>query len=84
MRGSDGRPGTTRDKRTPNREKTMPIIRVELLEGRSIEQKRDFVRVVTREAASILKCSADAVDIVFVEVARQDWATGGMIHADKS
>jgi 4-oxalocrotonate tautomerase len=61
----------------------MPIIRVELLEGRSIEQKREFARIVTREAASILKCSPEAVDIVFSDVARQDWATGGTLQADK-
>ena len=32
----------------------MPMIRVELLKGRSVEQKREFVTAVTREAERIL------------------------------
>jgi 4-oxalocrotonate tautomerase len=55
----------------------MPMIRVELLEGRTVEQKREFAEVVTREAVRILRCTPDVVDIVFVPVAREDWAIGG-------
>ena len=46
----------------------MPMIRVELLRGRDIEQKREFAAVVTREAARILKCAPAVVDVVFVDV----------------
>jgi 4-oxalocrotonate tautomerase len=61
----------------------MPMIRVELLKGRTVEQKREFVEIVTREAARILKCTPDAVDIVFNDVERHDWASGGKLQADK-
>ena len=61
----------------------MPMIRVELLKGRLIEQKREFAEVVTREAVRILKCTPDAVDVVFADVERHDWATGGQLVADK-
>lgn len=61
----------------------MPIIRVELLKGRSVEQKREFAELVTREAARILKCSPEVVDIVFQDVERHDWATGGTLASDK-
>lgn len=60
------------------------MIRVELLTGRSIEQKREFAEVVTREAARILDCRPEVVDIVFAEVERHDWATGGKLAADKA
>ncbi|MEO8884050.1 MAG: 4-oxalocrotonate tautomerase [Devosia sp.] len=61
----------------------MPMIRVELLKGRSIEQKREFAETVTREAARILKCSTDAVDVVFADVEPENWAVGGKLTADK-
>jgi 4-oxalocrotonate tautomerase len=60
----------------------MPMIRVELLEGRTVEQKREFAEVVTREAVRILRCTPDVVDIVFVPVAREDWAIGGRLTSD--
>jgi 4-oxalocrotonate tautomerase len=61
----------------------MPIIRVELLKGRSIEQKREFADVVTREAARILKCKPDVVDIVFSDTELENWANGGRLAADQ-
>jgi 4-oxalocrotonate tautomerase len=61
----------------------MPMIKVELLKGRSIEQKREFAEVVTRETARILKCSPDVVDIVFQDVERHDWAVNGKLESDK-
>jgi 4-oxalocrotonate tautomerase len=61
----------------------MPTISVRLLKGRSIDQKREFVEVVTREAARILKCGPDAVEIVFEDVERHDWGMGGKLVADK-
>ena len=48
-----------------------------LLKGRSIERKREFAETVTREAARILKCSTDAVDVVFADVEPHDWAVSG-------
>ena len=63
--------------------KIMPTINVTLLKGRSIDQKREFVEVVTREAARILKCSPDVVDIVFEDIEKHDWAVGGKLASDK-
>ena len=60
----------------------MPMIRVELLEGRTVEQKREFAAVVTREAVRVLECSVEAVDVVFVDVKRHDWAIGGRLVSD--
>ena len=41
----------------------MPMIRVELLSGRTVEQKRDFAQAVTRAASEILGCGAAAVAV---------------------
>ena len=61
----------------------MPIIRVELLKGRSIAQKREFAEVMTRETARILKCSRDVVDIVFLDIEPENWSNGGRLVVDK-
>ncbi len=61
----------------------MPMIKVDLIKGRTVEQKREFAEVVTREAARILKCAPEVVDIVFQDVERHDWAAGGTLNSDK-
>ena len=61
----------------------MPMIKVELLKGRSVSQKREFADIVTREASRILKCAPEVVDIIFQEVERNDWAKGGKLESDK-
>jgi 4-oxalocrotonate tautomerase len=62
----------------------MPIIRLEMFEGRSTEQKREFVEVVTKEACRILACKPDDVNILIDEVPRSRWATGGTLWSDKT
>ena len=60
----------------------MPFIHVRLYEGRSAEQKRAFVEAITRETARTLSCPAEAVDIVFDDVRKSDWASGGKLASD--
>ncbi len=40
----------------------MPIIRVEMFEGRSIEQKKELVASLTKETARITGCGVDSID----------------------
>ena len=61
----------------------MPTIRVELFEGRTKQQKADLAAELTDACVRVLGGSADSVDIVFYDVARQDWATGGVLWSDK-
>lgn len=60
----------------------MPLIQVSLYEGRSIEQKREFVKVVTAETASILKCPPESVEIIFEDIKKSDWASAGKLASD--
>ena len=61
----------------------VPIINVRMLKGRSVDQKREFAEVVTREAARILKCAPGVIDVVFDDVEKHDWAVGGTLASDK-
>ena len=62
----------------------MPTIRIELFEGRTVEQKRALAREITDACVRVLGGSPDAVDIVYSDIARHDWATGGTLWSDKA
>ena len=57
----------------------MPTYHVEMLEGRTLEQKRKLVQEITRVSVEVLGGSADAVDVLIVDVKRENWATGGRL-----
>ena len=61
----------------------MPLIRVELFEGRTVEQKRALAQELTAAVVRVLGGSPDGVDVIFQDVARHDWATGGTLWSDK-
>lgn len=61
---------------------TMPILRLEMHPGCTLEQKRAFVHEVTRVAVETLKCPPESVDIVITEVSRDAWAKSGKLLAD--
>jgi 4-oxalocrotonate tautomerase len=60
----------------------MPIIRVELLEGRSIEQKRELTEVFTRELARIAGCNEAGIFVVIEDVKKENWGVGGTLLCD--
>lgn len=57
----------------------MPVIKVEWLEGRTAEQKRQLTQALTEAFVSIAKVTPDQVWIVFEDVKRSDWAMGGQL-----
>jgi 4-oxalocrotonate tautomerase len=61
----------------------MPVLRLEMHPGRTLDQKRAFVREVTRVVVETLVCPPESVDVVINEVAREDWARGGKLVSDK-
>jgi len=61
----------------------MPTLRVELFAGRSADQKRALAKELTDACVRVLGGSADGVDILFYDIARQDWATGGALWSDR-
>jgi 4-oxalocrotonate tautomerase len=62
----------------------MPTIRVELFAGRSVEQKRALAQALTEAAVRTLGGRPEAVDEVFSDVERHDWATGGVLWSAKA
>lgn len=62
----------------------MPTLRVELFEGRTVEQKRALAKELTEACVRVLGGSADGVDVLFYDIRRQDWSTGGVLWSDKN
>ncbi len=60
----------------------MPTINVQMLDGRSVEQKRAFVKAVTEVTCTTLGCSAESVNIIINDVKRENWATAGKLWSD--
>lgn len=58
----------------------MPLVRIEMLTGRSRVQKKRLVEVITREMARIVECSPLAIQVVISEVEKCDWAVGGVLN----
>ena len=61
----------------------MPIIQVQLLEGRSIEQKRRFAEEVTAVACSCLNTRPEQVRIILNEMPPSNFAIAGTLMTDK-
>jgi 4-oxalocrotonate tautomerase len=61
----------------------MPIIRVEMLDGRTREQKRALARELTNTFVRVLGGKPEAVTIVLKDVEKEDWAVAGDLMVDK-
>jgi len=60
----------------------MPMIRVEMFEGRTLEQRRKLVRELTDGTCRALGCTPDAVQIVLTDIKKENWAEAGKLFAD--
>jgi 4-oxalocrotonate tautomerase len=60
----------------------MPVIRVELFAGRTVEQKRALARALTEATVATLGARPDSIDVIFTDVEKSDWATGGRLWSD--
>jgi 4-oxalocrotonate tautomerase len=60
----------------------MPLIQIQLFEGRSDDMKREYAKAITEMAVKIMGCSAESVDVIYQEVKKSDWATAGKLWSD--
>ena len=60
----------------------MPVIRVEMFK-RTQEQKRNLARELTEAFVNTCGGNKDTIKILITEVDKNDWASGGIITADK-
>jgi len=61
----------------------MPIVQIDMIEGRTVEQKREMVKKMTEVICQTANCPAEAVTIVIREATKQHIAKAGTLMADK-
>jgi 4-oxalocrotonate tautomerase len=61
----------------------MPTLRVELMEGRTPEQKKELVKALTQAVVDTLGSKPESVDILLYDIKRGDWATGGVLWSER-
>ncbi len=57
----------------------MPVITVEMFEGRSKEQKAQFSKELTELAARVLKTEKEHVWIIYRDQSKSNWSMGGKL-----
>ena len=57
----------------------MPIVTVDMWEGRSKEQKRKLAEALTNDMVDIAGTKAEHVTVIFRDVKKSDWAIGGKL-----
>jgi 4-oxalocrotonate tautomerase len=61
----------------------VPEITIEMVEGRTLEQKRELAKRLTELVSEVLKVEPAAVTIVYHENRREDKAKGGVLFSDR-
>jgi 4-oxalocrotonate tautomerase len=61
----------------------MPAITVKMFDGRSDDKKREYAQALTEVTVRVLGCSPEAVDIIFEDVKKSDWASGGVLWSER-
>ena len=60
----------------------MPTLRVEMFAGRTVEQKRALARELTDATVRALGVPASAVEVLFYDIEKHDWAVAGTLCSD--
>jgi 4-oxalocrotonate tautomerase len=61
----------------------MPYVRVELIEGRSDEQKAKLAQAITDAMVEHAGAKADSVFVVIEDVKKNNWAIGGTLISQR-
>jgi len=61
----------------------MPYVNIYLLDGRTVEQKREMADKITDVISEVGKVSKDAVHILFMDLPKTNISKGGVLQSDK-
>jgi 4-oxalocrotonate tautomerase len=61
----------------------MPTVHVQLFKGRTADQKRAAATAITEAVVATLGGNAATVQVIFHDIERHDWATGGVLWSDQ-
>lgn len=61
----------------------MSIVQIELLAGRTVDQKRQLVKKVTDAIVESVNCPPDAVRIILRDMPKEHFAIAGKLKIDE-
>ena len=61
----------------------MPMIRVDILEGRPEEMKKELAERLTQALSEVMGLPPDATHVVIEERDKRNWSVGGVRFIDK-
>jgi 4-oxalocrotonate tautomerase len=56
----------------------VPLLHVEILEGRSAERKEELIAELTNTVEKVLEVHRETIRVVIVEVPKAHWGIGGV------
>jgi 4-oxalocrotonate tautomerase len=62
----------------------MPIVTVEIWEGRTVDQKRRLCKAITEAMVEHMDARPDGLHVIIHEVSRENWARGGVLGVDRT
>lgn len=62
----------------------MPVVTVELWEGRTLAQKRALCTAITEAMIEHAGAKPDALHVILHEVPRENWARAGVLGTDRT
>jgi len=60
----------------------MPIVTVQMWPGRTQAQKAELARRITDAIVTVANTTPDATIVVFDDVAKENWAVGGVLASE--
>ena len=60
----------------------MPIVTIELIEGRTVDQKREMAKKITDVIKEVVKVKEEAVEIIFHDMKKENYAKAGKLAID--
>lgn len=62
----------------------MPVVTIQLWEGRTLEQKRALVRAITEAMVEHADAKPEGLHVIIQEVSRENWGRAGVLGVDRS
>lgn len=62
----------------------MPVVTIEMWDGRSREQKRRLVEAVTQAMVEHAGASPEHLHVIIHEISKENWGRAGRLSADTS
>ena len=58
---------------------TMPVITIDILDGKTEKQKQQLVEKITDAVCEITQCPREVVTVIFHDIPRTNWGSGGKL-----